>query len=89
MTTKYNDMPLCGSPLSYDEAVKFEANLMPLLRYLGSPGDWGYGTKLGRLTEVLHGLRAEIRQAGKAAAVLETTEVAENADCHIDRDVRL
>ena len=47
---------------------------MPLLRYLGSPGDWGYDTKLGRLTEVLHGLRAEILQAGKTAAVRETTE---------------
>lgn len=77
MMTKYNDMPLCTSPLSYDEAVRLEAELMPLLRYLGSPGDWGYGTKLGRLTEMLHGLRAEIRQAGKAAAVHEATEGAD------------
>lgn len=79
MTTKYNDMPLCGSPLSYDEAVRLEAELMLLLRYLGSPGDWGYETKLGQLTQVLHGLRAEIRQAGKAAAVHETTEGADVA----------
>lgn len=71
------EIPLAACPLSYDETVKLEGNLMPLLRYLGSPGDWGYGTKLGRLTEVLHGLRAEIRQAGKAAAVSESTEGAE------------
>jgi hypothetical protein len=73
-STKYADMALCSSPLSYDEAVRMEAELMPLLRYLGSPGDWGYGTKLGRLTEVLHGLRGEIRQSGKAAAALETKD---------------
>lgn len=72
MTTEYDSMPLCASPLSYDEAVRLEASLMPLLRYLAAPGDWGYGTKLGRLTEVLHGLRAGIRQAGKDAAVQET-----------------
>ena len=71
MTTKFTDMPLCASPLSMDEVIQLESNIMPLLRYLGSPGDWGYGTKLGRLTEVLHGLRSEIRQAAKNAATAE------------------
>ena len=72
--TSYNDLPLCISSLSYDEAMRLEAELLPLLRYLGSPGDWGYRTKLGRLTEVLHDLVAETRQAGKQAAIQETHE---------------
>ena len=67
MTTK-NDAPLCSSPLSSTEALQLESNLMPLLRYLGSPGDWGYETKLGRLTILLLELRVEIRQAARLAA---------------------
>lgn len=68
MATK-NDVPLCSSPLNSEEALQLEINLMPLLRYLGSPGDWGYKTKLGILTIFLRELRAEIRQAAKSAAV--------------------
>ncbi|WP_213664277.1 hypothetical protein [Stutzerimonas stutzeri] len=72
--TSYNDLPLCISSLSDDEAIRLEAELLPLLRYLGSPGDWGYRTKLGRLTGVLHELVAEIRHAGKQAAIHATHE---------------
>lgn len=31
-----------------------------LLRMLGAPGDWGYGTKIGELTRILHIARASI-----------------------------
>lgn len=65
--SEFNTLPLCALPLSRDEAVRLETNLMPLLRYLGSPGDWGYETKLGRLTIALSGLRAEIARAREAA----------------------
>ncbi len=58
----YADMPLCASPLTYDEAMKIEAHLEPLLRYLGSPGDWGYETKLGCLVMTLQGLRSAVRR---------------------------
>lgn len=73
MTTKneaiqnFNNLPLSSSPLSKEEVLRLEANLMPLLRYLGAPGDWGYETKLGRLTQVLHGLRSDIRKASLQA----------------------
>lgn len=67
MEQNFNDLPLCSSPLSRDEVIRLEDNMMPLLRYLGSPGDWGYETKLGRLTQVLHGLRADIRKASLQA----------------------
>ena len=60
-TQAYQDLPLSSSPLSHDEAVKIETLLDPLLRYLGSPGDWGYETKLGLMTLELKRLRSEIR----------------------------
>ena len=65
--SEFNALPLCASPLSRDEAVRLETNMMPLLRFLGSPGDWGYDTKLGRLTIALSGLRAEIAKAREVA----------------------
>lgn len=70
------EKPLCSSALSFDEALRFEAELAPVMRYLGRPGDWGYGTKLGELTITLHKLREEIKQAGKDAAVREASDEA-------------
>jgi hypothetical protein len=67
-TTNYADLPLCTSPLSVEEAQRLQDNLEPLLRFLGSPGDWGYQSKLGRLTCVLLDLRAEITKASNDAA---------------------
>lgn len=64
----FNALPLCDSPLSRDEAIRLHENMMPLLRFLGSPGDWGYETKLGRLTIALSGLRAEVAKARDTAA---------------------
>lgn len=60
-------LPLCETPLSRDEAIRLEACLMPLVRFLNAPGDWGYETKLGRLTQELHGLRADIINAKNMA----------------------
>lgn len=67
-TTNYADLPLCTSPLTAEEARRLQDNLEPLMRFLGSPGDWGYQTKLGRLTCVLLDLRAEITKASNDAA---------------------
>ena len=65
----YNNLPLCSSPLSRAETIRLTENMMPLLRFLGSPGDWGYDTKLGQLTIALGNLRAEVARAGETAAV--------------------
>ena len=56
----FADLPLCSSQLSAEERIRLDENLKPLLRFLGAPGDWGYETKLGRLTSVLDSLRREI-----------------------------
>ncbi len=34
-----------------------------LLRFLGAPGDWGYGTQLGAMTQRLIRLRRDIAAA--------------------------
>jgi len=56
----FKDMPLCSSALTAEERIRLDENLKPLQRFLGSPGDWGYDTQLGRLTIVLDGLRRDI-----------------------------
>lgn len=53
----FSDLPLCASPLGFEEKIRLDENLKPLLAFLGSPGDWGYETQLGRLTACLDGLR--------------------------------
>lgn len=69
----FKDLPLCSSPLSAEERIRLNENLKPLLGFLGSPGDWGYETRLGRLTIVLGDLRREI---WGSAARQETEEGA-------------
>lgn len=56
----FKDLPLCSSPLSAEERIRLDENLKSLLGFLGSPGDLGYETQLGRLTIVLGDLRREI-----------------------------
>lgn len=56
----YSEMPLVACPLSDVERDTLLAHLEPLLRYLGAPGDWGYETKLGRITIRLYELRNDI-----------------------------
>lgn len=56
----YDQMPLSECRLSPEERARWLAVLDPLLRYAGSPGDWGYQSKLGVLTKHLYALRAEL-----------------------------
>lgn len=56
-------LPLSIAPLNEDEVFRLDTRITNLLDYLREPGDWGYDTALGRLTEVLHVLRTEIRSA--------------------------
>lgn len=65
----YSEMPLVAHPLSDVEKARLLACLEPLLHYLGAPGDWGYETKLGRMTISLIELRNEIvRSQSRSAA---------------------
>ena len=56
----FNGLPLCMSPLNVEERARLDENLKSLLRFLGSPGGWGYETKLGRLAVVLDDVRREL-----------------------------
>lgn len=58
----FSQMPLCNHPLTRKEAVKLEGRVSDLLRELNAPGDWGYGTQLGQLTQKLHSVKLEIAQ---------------------------
>jgi hypothetical protein len=41
------------SPLTDRERVTLGMRMDDLLKFLGAPGDWGYGTAMGDLTECL------------------------------------
>lgn len=56
-------LPLAESALSHDECMRWLAVINPVLKYAGSPGDWGYESRLGRLTQHLYQLRAELERA--------------------------
>ena len=56
----FAQLPLAASPLSIEERAKWINVLDPLLKYAGSPGDWGYGSQLGLLTQRLLHVRQEI-----------------------------
>lgn len=56
----FDDLPLTQTPLSLEEAAKWINVIDPLLKYAGSPGDWGYKSKLGILTQRLYEVRAQI-----------------------------
>jgi hypothetical protein len=43
----------CVSPLSEKERATLDMRMGDLLKFLGSPGDWGYGTAMGDLTVYL------------------------------------
>lgn len=63
----FDQLPLATCPLSLEERARWINVLDPLLKYAGSPGDWGYESKLGIITKHLHRLRAELVQEGGAA----------------------
>lgn len=58
--TKFEDLPLSSTNLTMNEKAKWLLVLDPLLAYAGSPGDWGYNSKLGALIIRLHEVRDEI-----------------------------
>ncbi len=51
---------LKNNSLSVSEQVRLQMRLGDLRAFLGSPGDWGYGTKLGELARLLQKLDHEI-----------------------------
>lgn len=66
MSTKtFDELPLAESELSIEERARWIAALDPLLKYAGSPGDWGYQSKLGVLTQKLYQIRSEIAAGDK------------------------
>lgn len=60
MSKSFDELPLAESTLSLEERARWLSVLDPILKYAGSPGDWGYGSKLGVLTLKLHQVRHEI-----------------------------
>ena len=59
----YNDMPLVAHPLNERERTTLVMRLDDLLKFLGAPGDWGYETKLGVMTQQLIALRRDIAKS--------------------------
>ena len=59
----YNDMPLVAHPLNERERSTLLLRLDDLLKFLGAPGDWGYESKLGVMTQQLLALRREIAKS--------------------------
>lgn len=57
---QFHECPLAECELSQAERARWLAVLDQLLKYAGSPGDWGYDSKLGRLTLVARDLRRDI-----------------------------
>lgn len=55
-------LPLCSHPLTRKEAETLLAQIGPMLRLLNAPGDWGYGTQLGNITQDLYTVRAEVQR---------------------------
>ena len=59
----FDDLPLASCAPSLEERARWINVLDPLLRYAGSPGDWGRESKLGQLTMRLMQVRAELAVA--------------------------
>ena len=59
----FDDLPLASCPLSIEERARWIGVLDPLLKYAGSPGDWGRNSKLGLLTARLMQVRSELLDA--------------------------
>lgn len=70
----FKALPLSTHRMRREEAVRMAAYIDPLLRFLNSPGDWGYGTKLGRLTIVLKDLLSELNQQLAQAGLFDEGE---------------
>lgn len=59
---KYEDMPLAASPLRRPHRDTLLLRLRDLLQFLSAPGDWGYQSKLGVMTQQLIALEREIQR---------------------------
>jgi hypothetical protein len=57
-------MEMSITPLDAQERARLLGLLDALAGYLGAPGDWGYGTRLGRFTVDVLALRHDVRQLG-------------------------
>lgn len=57
----YKDLPLVAHPLTDVERAVLVRLVGHLVEFLRAPGDWGYESKLGVLTERLIELRLELR----------------------------
>jgi hypothetical protein len=65
----YDEMPVANSPLNEIERAKMLTAVGAFLSYAGSPGDWGYATKLGALTKRMHELRALLVEQDRDEAI--------------------
>jgi hypothetical protein len=56
-----NSQKLCSFDLSETECARLLDRIDALVQFLGAPGDWGYGTKLGDATLFLIDLQKAVR----------------------------
>lgn len=59
----FDALPLASYGPTREERCRWIAALDALLRYAGSPGDWGYESKLGQIITRLIQVRAELADA--------------------------
>ena len=62
-TKTFDSLPLATCSPSLEERARWINVLDPLLKYAGSPGDWGRDSKLGLLTMRLMQVRAALADA--------------------------
>jgi len=79
---------LCASPLSAIEQARLLGLLDALTGYLGAPGDWGYGTRLGRFTVEVLDLRHQVAAAPLEHALDEDQPAAREYVLTGDGDIR-
>ncbi|QIL81772.1 hypothetical protein G7047_19015 [Diaphorobacter sp. HDW4A] len=71
---EFDNLPLAAVAPSGEECEKWIAALDTLLRVAGSPGQWGYNTKLGILTECLGSIH-QVLFALKTSLACEAGEI--------------
>lgn len=54
----FDDLPLGN--LDMEDRLRILTHLEPLVKFLGSPGDWGYDKKIGVLTIKLIEVRQQL-----------------------------
>jgi len=62
---------LSASPLRDAERATLLVRINDTLRFLGAPGDWGYGTRLADLTLELLWLRQQLQTAAPKASEVQ------------------